>query len=681
MFRTRAIIAVAFCAAILTGTPTQADPAEQRYIVKFKQGAAPAATAALNSAGAGIARRLDPQNAAAAHIPDAALAGLRNNPNIEYIEPDPLRYPMAGTQIVPYGIKLVEANQVSDVNAGNRTVCIIDSGYSLGHEDLPGNNVVTGTSDPSGAGNWDVDNFGHGTHVAGTLAAFSNTVGVLGTLPSGYAKLHIVKVFDDAGDFTYSSDLINALNVCTSPPVDANIVNMSLGCSGSGCYSLTEEIAFIGAYADGVLSVAAAGNGGNTAYSYPASYDSVISVAGVDSAMGHYTSSQRNDQVELAAPGLIVRSTVQSGTGMEESVVAGNVAYEAKAMVGSPDLSATGELADCGIAETACQSVTGKICLIKRDQTTLFANSVLNCEAGNGIGAVIYNDRPGLIWGTLAGTPTTIPSVGVSDTDGPGLVARLGQTVTVNTTAGGNYSYFNGTSMATPHVAGVAALIWSHDPSATNQDVRDALVATAMDLGDAGKDDYFGWGLIQAKAALDCLTGVTSGCVAPNAPPSAAFDVSCTGLDCYFDATDSSDTGGGTIVDYSWDFGDGNSGNGMTAWHTYATGSYTATLTVTDDAGATDETYQTVSVPAITLSVSGYKKKGKHKADLSWAGTDPVDIYRGDNGAAPTLRWTEQGGGEYTDHINTKGRGYSYTYRVCAPGQPAVCSPDRRIVF
>jgi serine protease len=67
------------------------------------------------------------------------------------------------------------------------------------------------------------------------------------------------------------------------------------------------------------------------------------------------------------------------------------------------------------------------------------------------------------------------------------------------------YEAWNGTSMATPHVAAVAALVWSCDPTKTNAQIRSALTASARDLGTAGRDSSFGYGLVQAKAALERL--------------------------------------------------------------------------------------------------------------------------------------------------------------------------------
>jgi hypothetical protein len=89
---------------------------------------------ALRQAGGRIHHEFDELSAFAVTVPVRALSGLSRNPNVTMIEEDPKRYPMA--QRVPYGIPMVQADQVSDANAGNRMVCVIDSGYDLGHEDL-----------------------------------------------------------------------------------------------------------------------------------------------------------------------------------------------------------------------------------------------------------------------------------------------------------------------------------------------------------------------------------------------------------------------------------------------------------------------------------------------------------------------------------------------------------------
>jgi serine protease len=489
-------------------------PDPDRFIVKFTNPGA--GRAAVTAAGGQILLDLPEQSAAAAHLPARARQALSNNPNIEYIEPDAPRYPFA--QTTPYGIGMVQANLVSDANAANRTVCIIDSGYDLAHEDLP---AATGTN-VSGTGQWSVDGCGHGTHVAGTIAALTNDRGVVGVLPNGKVGLHIIKVFGSTCSWAYSSSLVSAANLCRS--AGANIISMSLGGSTS---STTERNAFDGYYnTDGILSVAAAGNAGNTQHSYPASYDSVISVAAIDSAKALASFSQRTNQVELAAPGVAVRSTVGMGTGTEESLAVSGTGYEVVGMDGSPNATGTGALVDCGLGTSVCSGAAGKVCLIQRGTNT-FADKVLNCQNGGGVGAVIYNNAQALFSGTLGGTATAIPSVGTSGATGAVLLGRIGQNSSV-TTGPGNYSFYDGTSMATPHVSGVAALVWSQNTAWTNAQIRSALAATAEDLGAAGRDNSFGWGLVRAKAALDHLNGGGSEPPPPPPPPPAGFTLTVT---------------------------------------------------------------------------------------------------------------------------------------------------------
>jgi subtilisin family serine protease len=276
---------------------------------------------------------------------------------------------------------------------------------------------------------------------------------------------------------------------------------MSLGGSFK---SRTEDRAFAAAAERGVLSIAAAGNDGNTRKSYPASYNSVVSVAAIDSTKTVAGFSQQNDQVELAAPGVAVLSSVPVGKGTEVTVDVGGAFYEGQSLEGSPMGTASGPLFDCGTAELICSGAGGSVCLIQRGTNT-FAEKVVACESGGGTGAIIYNNEPGNFSGTLGETITSIPSVSVSDTDGAAMLAQAGASSTVAILAS-DYAFYDGTSMATPHVSGVAALIWNNAQGCSAQDVRTALAESAEDLGEAGRDPAYGYGLIQAKGALDLLT-------------------------------------------------------------------------------------------------------------------------------------------------------------------------------
>jgi serine protease len=206
-------------------------------------------------------------------------------------------------EAIPYGIEMVNARLVDASKVTNRKICIIDSGYDLGHPDLQSakvNGTTHGSLPP-----WDQDGESHGTHVAGTIAAIGgNDKGVIGVVPNGMMPLYISRAIDDNNNY-FNSDLIYALYSCISE--GANIINMSLGGDPS---QIIKDICDDFYENRGVLLVAAAMNSGGSSYFYPASYDSVMSVAAVDSNKQHAWFSQYNDQVDIAGPGVSVLSTI-----------------------------------------------------------------------------------------------------------------------------------------------------------------------------------------------------------------------------------------------------------------------------------------------------------------------------------------------------------------------------------
>ena len=377
-------------ATLLIQSPQAVSESEKRYMLSHADGQGRAALRAVQQLRGKRARNLKYRNLVAADLTEKDLEKLRRHPLFRgrNIEEDPKRYLLANnsSETVPYGISQIQADQLAP-GSMPVTLCIIDSGYDIDHGDLPGYERVTGISQTGDA--WDNPGNSHGTHVAGTIAAIGgNNRGVIGVHPGDALSLHIVKVFNDSGNWTFSSDLIDALDSCVA--AGATVVSMSLGGSGSSSF---EGGAFEQAYGNGVLSIAAAGNGGNTSLSFPASYDAVVSVAAVDSAANLASFSQRNSQVELAGPGVGVDSTV----------------------------------------------------------------------------------------------------------------------------VGGGYAFYSGTSMATPHVSGAAALLWSNNPGCTVQGIRRAMALSAVDLGAAGRDDSYGYGLVQVRSAHDLIAN--EGCDLPEPPP------------------------------------------------------------------------------------------------------------------------------------------------------------------
>jgi subtilisin family serine protease len=516
---TRASKTFAFCmAALAAGVVGNAAAAANttRVIVAFKPGAAASIKSAVAAARGSVKLEIFGMNAMAVEVPTAAITGLEHNPNVQYVEEDVVRKPFSLTtpatgtpyatgQLVPYGIKLVQADQLPDTNAANRKICIIDSGVDFSHEDLKDNGSnVTGEYD-SGTGWWYTDETDHGTHVFGTIAAVNQSgVGVVGVNPNKQLKLHIVKVFGAAGAWTYSSTLASAANKCGA--AGANVITMSLG---GGAKNMTEQKAFDSLQTKGVLSIAAAGNDGNATTSYPAGYASVMSVAAVDETKTVATFSQYNSDVEISGPGVQVLSSVPTGHGLASSATVGSTNYTVSPMENSPKATATAPLADFGIGDTVNTAVSGKVCLIQRG-TVDFATKVTNCQNSGGVGAIIYNNAAGNFGGTLGTTVTSIPSVSASDTDGAAMKAQVGQSATVAVTAT-NYAYYDGTSMATPHVSAVAALVWSYFPTCTGSQIRTSLNNSALDLGTAGRDTHYGYGLVQAKAAYDRIKSLGCG--------------------------------------------------------------------------------------------------------------------------------------------------------------------------
>ena len=479
-----------------------------------------------------------------------AKAALAQDQSIESVELDAIRFPLSN-QVSPWGLSAVQAQQVSQINTGNRTVCVIDSGYQANHPDLIDNQH--NGSDDKGAGNWNTTSGSHGTHVAGTIAASNNDLGVRGVMGANTVGLHIVKVFNDSGDFVYASQLAGAVQNCVE--AGANVINMSLGGPRA---TADEREAMQTAYDAGVLLVAAAGNDGDDSYSYPASYPAVMSVAAVDNNDEHVSFSQFTDQVEIAAPGEAVLSTV-AGDGRLASLTLDDGTQVANhdqllpmtsyqlgqqfsfrtwqyELAATADLSKngeySGELAKCTQTGTSidCGDMSGKICLIERfsnqglsitRNNRRFGSPITNvespdldaalaCQQAGAEAVLIYSNegKPGLSDSLMASLDTNslrIPGLSIDKNRAQALNAYIGNTLTLKVEANQDYGFMSGTSMASPHVAGVAALVWSHHTGCSAKDIRQALTESAKDIDAPGRDDKTGHGLIQAKAALAAL--------------------------------------------------------------------------------------------------------------------------------------------------------------------------------
>jgi len=265
------------------------------------------------------------------------IAALRGNPNVDAVEDDGPVYalpvenlvfegqPSPQAETVPIGVQQVKAPLAWGCSRGKGIkVAVLDTGIDWTHPDLTPNVKGAVSFVP---GESPMDGHSHGTHCAGTIGAAINGTGVVGVAPEAW--LYAVKVLANSGSGNWSW-LISGLNWCIQNTI--RIASMSLGGSAA---PTAVEVMCNAAFNAGVLLVAAAGNAGpgmNTV-TVPGRYKNVIAISAIDSNNVIAPFSSRGPQVELAAPGVQVLSTVpgggfgiKSGTSMACPHVAGGAA-------------------------------------------------------------------------------------------------------------------------------------------------------------------------------------------------------------------------------------------------------------------------------------------------------------------------------------------------------------------
>jgi len=354
-------------------------------------------------------------------------AALRTDPRVASVVPDavasvadwPADEPPDDTLYATYqhDMPLIGMPGAWQLTTGSTSVivAILDTGYEGTHPDLAAIPIVSPYNARTGTHNV-IDGYGHGTHVAGTIAAqTNNATGVAGIAPG--ITIMPVKVMDSNG-YGYWSDFLEGVDWARTH--GASVVNLSLGGTLTASQAAAFQPTFDAAYEAGVLVVAAAGNNNRDEPFYPASFDHVVSVAATNSSDAKASFSNFGPAVDVAAPGVNIEST--------------------------------------------------------------YINA--------------------------------------------------------------SYRQMSGTSMATPHVVGLAALIRSYHPTYTVDEVETAIEITALDLGTPGRDDIFGNGRIQVDQAVAwiapdliaptaALTSPASGAtnVAESAHPIVAFSEAVTGAD------------------------------------------------------------------------------------------------------------------------------------------------------
>jgi subtilisin len=344
-------------------SPTQAAPTAGSYIIVFKDTVDIHAAVPVVAQAYGLQTGFVYQHALkgmSALVPVGRLTALEKDPRVAYVVEDMLR--TIDAQTSPTGIQRIFANTNAEIGIDatddfrvDVDVAVIDTGVDFQHPDL---NVVGGvtcafggpfnTSCTSGG---DDDHY-HGTHVAGTIGAIDNSIGVVGVAPG--ARIWAVKVLNSRGS-GYSSWIIAGIDWVTANAGTIEVANMSLGGSG---YSQAEYDAIQGAVDAGVAFAVAAGNSDDDANNYsPSAFDNVLVVSALadfDGAAGGLGSPTcRTDQddtladfsnwgpeVDIAAPGVCILSTYPieqgeygtiSGTSMASPHAAGALALLASA--------------------------------------------------------------------------------------------------------------------------------------------------------------------------------------------------------------------------------------------------------------------------------------------------------------------------------------------------------------
>ncbi len=359
------LLTVTLCVALLASASSADDV---RVIVGFKGRPSPDAVKEL---GGREIRSLANVRAVRCIVDASAVSRLRDRADVAYVEEDgivealakPSKTVQQPSQRTPWGVTAVGAPVAGTTGKGIK-VAVIDTGIDLDHPDLQAN--IAGKVDFTGSRKGADDQNGHGTHVAGSIGARQDSIGVVGVAPE--VSLYAVRVLDARGS-GYWSDVVEGIGWCVTNEMD--VANMSLGASSapSALKDACDAASSI------VLLIAAAGNSGDGSTStdetsVPAAYASVVAVGAIDSNNALASFSNTGPYVELCGPGVSVLSTYKGGT----------------------------------------------------------------------------------------------------------------------------YATLSGTSMASPHAAGVAALLWGSGSTASS--VRAALVSKAWDLGPTGRDAGFGWGLV-----------------------------------------------------------------------------------------------------------------------------------------------------------------------------------------
>ncbi len=289
-------------------TPAESSPEMVDVLATFYQPPGSDEVELIESLGGSVNKVYHIVPTIAATMPSENLDELRADSRVKSVELDAAFSMYLTGEVLPWGVDRVDAELVHPSNKGTGVkVAVLDTGIDLDHPDLAvAGNVTFVPNTTSG----DDDN-GHGTLVAGIVAALDNDIGVIGVAPE--ASLYAVKVLNQNG-----SGVMSVILSGIEWAVDNNmqVINMSFGGAMGWPYSLRD--ALDNAYNAGIVIVAGAGNGGNASGEgdnvwSPARSAPVIAVGATDQQDARYSSSSTGYTLDLAAPGVNTYSTAMGG--------------------------------------------------------------------------------------------------------------------------------------------------------------------------------------------------------------------------------------------------------------------------------------------------------------------------------------------------------------------------------
>ena len=458
-------------------------------------------------------------NAVIAYVQSKHLDMLKSISTLKIIEDEPVRVYSTLTNLDIIGLPNIvdmKDSQGRALTGEGIKIALIDTGVDYTHNDLkgfgPDGKVIDGY-DFLEKDNDPLDNDGHGTAVAGIIAADGNMRGI-----APKAKLLAYKIASN-GNYTSSLDIIRALDMAARS--GANIVNISIGMDTIN-YEIDNAVNNL--VRRGILVVVAAGNNGQNGMGSPATAKDAITVGALASNVSTVVTTLKVGNSKFEGVPML-------GSVIKEGIIQGEIVFVKYAREKDvKDLDLKGKIA---LAERGGERVM--VNGVESMERVYFSEKEKNVASKGAVALIVYNNEPGIFYGTLLHEDNdpdyrpSIPVIALSRDDGLRILGIINNSNNVRaelrsennadtiavfssrgpvspfyikpnivapgvaiSSTGLNNSYItnNGTSFATPHVSGAAALLMQKYPDLNAQEIASLLITTARPVKDIYGDIY-----------------------------------------------------------------------------------------------------------------------------------------------------------------------------------------------